>query len=194
MAYCRGANDALTRRTLKGAPSAELSRWLATSALPAHDEPAMAVALSGDGPDRGRHCRTARDPARADRDRWRRIRYPYHAVRRRSDDPRPAAGPVLARGADRRRAQEPHAHDGNTRALSPPLHSRARNSSRDLPGCCRPRAGDILDRDLGACPPGALDPVTMMRIAIPSVTMMLAGAEVLFSSFLLSLIDVRPAR
>lgn len=41
---------------------------------------------------------------------------------------------------------------------------------------------------------GALDPVTMMRIAIPSVTMMLAGAEVLFSSFLLSLIDVRPAR
>ena len=41
---------------------------------------------------------------------------------------------------------------------------------------------------------GALDPVTMMRIAIPSVTLMLAGAEILFSSFLLSLIDVRPAR
>ena len=41
---------------------------------------------------------------------------------------------------------------------------------------------------------GALDPVTMMRIAIPSVTMMLAGGEILFSSFLLGLIDVRPTR
>lgn len=41
---------------------------------------------------------------------------------------------------------------------------------------------------------GAVDPVTMMRIAIPSVTLMLAGAEILFSSFLLSLIDVRPAQ
>jgi len=39
---------------------------------------------------------------------------------------------------------------------------------------------------------GALDPVSMMRIAIPSVTFMLAGAEVLFASFLLSLIDIRP--
>src|SRR6185437_12894190 len=39
---------------------------------------------------------------------------------------------------------------------------------------------------------GALDPVSMMRIAIPSVTFMLAGAEVLFASFLLGLIDVRP--
>jgi glycosyltransferase involved in cell wall biosynthesis len=39
---------------------------------------------------------------------------------------------------------------------------------------------------------GALDPVSMMRIAIPSVTFMLAGGEVLFASFLLSLIDVRP--
>lgn len=39
---------------------------------------------------------------------------------------------------------------------------------------------------------GALDPVTMMRIAIPSVTLMLAGAEILFASFLLGLIDVRP--
>jgi len=40
---------------------------------------------------------------------------------------------------------------------------------------------------------GALDPVSMMRIAIPSVTFMLAGAEILFASFLLGLIDVRPS-
>jgi glycosyltransferase involved in cell wall biosynthesis len=40
---------------------------------------------------------------------------------------------------------------------------------------------------------GALDPVAMMRIAIPSVTFMLAGGEVLFASFLLGLIDVRAA-
>jgi hypothetical protein len=32
----------------------------------------------------------------------------------------------------------------------------------------------------------------MMRIAIPSVTLMLSGGEVLFASFLLGLIDVRP--
>jgi glycosyltransferase involved in cell wall biosynthesis len=37
----------------------------------------------------------------------------------------------------------------------------------------------------------ALDPVTMMRVAIPSVTLMLAGAEIVFASFLLSFIDVR---
>ena len=37
----------------------------------------------------------------------------------------------------------------------------------------------------------ALDPATMMRVAIPSVTLMLAGAEVVFSSFLLGFIDVR---
>jgi len=37
----------------------------------------------------------------------------------------------------------------------------------------------------------ALDPVTMMRVAIPSVSLMLAGAEIVFASFLLSLIDVR---
>jgi glycosyltransferase involved in cell wall biosynthesis len=40
---------------------------------------------------------------------------------------------------------------------------------------------------------GALDPVSVMRIAIPSVTLMLAGGETLFASFLLGLIDVRPA-
>jgi hypothetical protein len=34
-----------------------------------------------------------------------------------------------------------------------------------------------------------LDPVTMMRIAIPSVTLMLTGAEVVFASFLLGFID-----
>lgn len=39
---------------------------------------------------------------------------------------------------------------------------------------------------------GALDPVSLMRIAIPSVTFMLAGGEILFASFLLALIDVRP--
>jgi glycosyltransferase involved in cell wall biosynthesis len=37
----------------------------------------------------------------------------------------------------------------------------------------------------------ALDPSTMMRVAIPSVTLMLAGAEIVFASFLLSFIDVR---
>jgi hypothetical protein len=39
---------------------------------------------------------------------------------------------------------------------------------------------------------GALDPVTVMRVVIGSVTLMLAGAEILFSSFLLGLIDVHP--
>jgi glycosyltransferase involved in cell wall biosynthesis len=38
---------------------------------------------------------------------------------------------------------------------------------------------------------GALDPAMTMRVAIPSVTLILAGAEVFFASFLLSLIDVR---
>jgi glycosyltransferase involved in cell wall biosynthesis len=37
----------------------------------------------------------------------------------------------------------------------------------------------------------ALDPATMMRVAIPSVTLMLAGAEIIFASFLLGFIDVR---
>jgi glycosyltransferase involved in cell wall biosynthesis len=37
----------------------------------------------------------------------------------------------------------------------------------------------------------ALDPVTMMRVAIPSVTLMLGGAEIVFASFLLDLIDIR---
>jgi hypothetical protein len=32
----------------------------------------------------------------------------------------------------------------------------------------------------------------MMRVAIPSVTLMLAGAEIFFASFLLGFIDVRP--
>lgn len=39
---------------------------------------------------------------------------------------------------------------------------------------------------------GALNPVTMMRVAIPSVTLMLAGGQILFASFLLGLIDVSP--
>jgi glycosyltransferase involved in cell wall biosynthesis len=39
----------------------------------------------------------------------------------------------------------------------------------------------------------ALDPATMMRMAIPSVTLMIAGAEVIFSSFLLGFIDVHVA-
>jgi glycosyltransferase involved in cell wall biosynthesis len=37
----------------------------------------------------------------------------------------------------------------------------------------------------------ALNPATMMRVAIPSVTLMLAGAEIVFASFLLGLIDIR---
>ena len=36
----------------------------------------------------------------------------------------------------------------------------------------------------------ALDPAIVMRVAIPSVTLILAGAEIIFSSFLLRLIDV----
>jgi Glycosyl transferase family 2 len=40
----------------------------------------------------------------------------------------------------------------------------------------------------------ALDPATMMRVAIPSVTLMLAGAEIIFASFLLGFIDVRATR
>ena len=38
---------------------------------------------------------------------------------------------------------------------------------------------------------GALDPAEMMRIAIPSVTLMLTGAEIFFASFLLGFIDLR---
>lgn len=38
-----------------------------------------------------------------------------------------------------------------------------------------------------------LDPRVMMRVAIPSVTLMLTGAEIIFSSFLLKFIDVRAA-
>jgi len=41
---------------------------------------------------------------------------------------------------------------------------------------------------------GALNPTSMMRIAIPSVTLMLAGAEIVFASFLLGFIDVRANR
>ena len=40
----------------------------------------------------------------------------------------------------------------------------------------------------------ALDPQAMMRIAIPSVTLMIAGAEIIFASFVLSFIDVQPDR
>jgi glycosyltransferase involved in cell wall biosynthesis len=36
----------------------------------------------------------------------------------------------------------------------------------------------------------ALNPAAMMRVAIPSVTLMLAGAEIVFASFLLGFIDV----
>jgi glycosyltransferase involved in cell wall biosynthesis len=38
---------------------------------------------------------------------------------------------------------------------------------------------------------GALEPTEMMRKTIPSVTLMLSGAEIFFASFLLGLIDVR---
>jgi hypothetical protein len=38
---------------------------------------------------------------------------------------------------------------------------------------------------------GALDPLEMMRVAIPSVTLMLAGGEIFFASFLLGFIDLR---
>lgn len=41
---------------------------------------------------------------------------------------------------------------------------------------------------------GALDPVSMMRVAIPSVTLMLTGAETVFASFLLGFIDIRATR
>jgi hypothetical protein len=39
----------------------------------------------------------------------------------------------------------------------------------------------------------ALDPAAMMRIAIPSVTLMLAGPRFAFASFVLGFIDVRPS-
>jgi hypothetical protein len=38
---------------------------------------------------------------------------------------------------------------------------------------------------------GALDPRAVMRVTIPSVTLMLAGAEIFFASFLLGFIDLR---
>lgn len=38
---------------------------------------------------------------------------------------------------------------------------------------------------------GAIDPLRMMRVIIPSVTLILAGAEIVFASFLLGFIDVR---
>ena len=38
---------------------------------------------------------------------------------------------------------------------------------------------------------GPLDPPAMMRVAIPSVTLMLTGAEIVFASFLLGFIDLR---
>jgi hypothetical protein len=37
----------------------------------------------------------------------------------------------------------------------------------------------------------ALDPSTMMRVAIPSVTLMIAGAEIVFASFLLGFINIQ---
>lgn len=37
---------------------------------------------------------------------------------------------------------------------------------------------------------GALDPTKMMRLAIPSVTMMIAGGEITFASFLLGMLDL----
>jgi len=41
---------------------------------------------------------------------------------------------------------------------------------------------------------GALDPRAVMRITIPSVTLMLAGGEIFFASFLLGFIDLRASR
>jgi glycosyltransferase involved in cell wall biosynthesis len=38
---------------------------------------------------------------------------------------------------------------------------------------------------------GPLDPPAMMRVAIPSVTLMITGAEIVFASFLLGFIDLR---
>jgi hypothetical protein len=41
---------------------------------------------------------------------------------------------------------------------------------------------------------GALDPRSVMRVTIPSVTLMLAGAEIFFASFLLGFADLRARR
>jgi glycosyltransferase involved in cell wall biosynthesis len=41
---------------------------------------------------------------------------------------------------------------------------------------------------------GRLDPTLMMRVAIPSVTLMLTGAEIVFASFIIGFIDLRPAQ
>jgi len=38
----------------------------------------------------------------------------------------------------------------------------------------------------------ALDPEAMMRVAIPSVTLILSGAEIIFASFILGFIDIQP--
>jgi hypothetical protein len=41
----------------------------------------------------------------------------------------------------------------------------------------------------------ALDPTAMMRYAIPSVTLLIAGAEIVFASFVLSFIEpLQPGR
>lgn len=40
----------------------------------------------------------------------------------------------------------------------------------------------------------ALEPTTMMRLAIPSVTFMLTGAEIVFGSFILGFIDVKASK
>ena len=76
-------------------------------------------------------------------------------------------------------------------ALSARFYARTRHSAGSVAGSGRIRARRILGLTWAHARLGALDPAAMMRVAIPSVTLMIAGAEVIFSSFLLEFIDVR---
>ena len=75
--------------------------------------------------------------------------------------------------------------------------SRSSGASSPAPSSWRPGVGLAIysvnvwfDAHLAA-----LDPTEMMRYAIPSVTLMIAGAEIVFASFVLSFIEpLQPGR
>ena len=134
----------------------------------------------------------SRDPARHDHRRRRRVRYSYHAVR--------AAGAtifglqlvlfsLLARTIGVMK---------NLLPMGPTL--------AQFLGVFTLERGILLGLALGTMGLalaiysvvswartrlGALDPTGMMRVAIPSITLMLAGGEIVFASFLLGFIDLR---
>ena len=170
--------------------SAQLARWVAPPALSADDEPALADAVSGCLPDRDRRRGRTRDPAWAARHRRRWFRHSHHALRRRCDHSRGATGTVLALGADRRRTEESTADVAAARSVS---CASSRSSAASCSGLSLGLAGLALAvysvESWAHARLAALDPATMMRVAIPSVTLMLAGAEIVFASFLLGFID-----